>query len=535
MARKFPKADSRRAVATATIEARDDSAILRTMLNSVLQGTAMFDAGHRLVGWNRQLLELLDLSDVVLSQTLTFKDFIGILAGRGDFGAQSARVDIVVRELTSALEQSYVAERMHPDGRILECRRHALPDGGLVVLYSDVSEQRHADYAVKDSERQVRTILDKAPVALAVIAQEDGLLKHVNARFRRLFGLASKTSPEAIDLATHLSADDIEKIVNAEPGDASIEFESAVLRADGSEFWALVSPVRFVFEWAPAILTGFYDISDRRRAEVGLREELRRKQAELKEARTLQMELAPPALRGSVGGRPFAIDVILEPAKEVGGDLVDYFEVGDNLLVLALGDVSHKGAGAALFMARTHSLIRGIAARPDAAALFRDPAGAVRLVNAALCNNNATGMFVTLLLATFDAESGRLAYVRAGHLPPLLRRATGEIEMLAVLGGPPLGLVETAAHESARVELAPGDQLLIVTDGITEAADPSGAQFGEAQVRELLAAMRPDEEAPLARLMAAVRRFEAGRPASDDVAAMLFAIPPASSDRLHDD
>jgi len=509
------------------------------MLNSVVQGAAMFDPGHRLVGWNRQLQELLDLSDVVLADALTFNDFIGILAGRGDFGAQSTRVDIAVRELTTALEQPYVAERMHPDGRILECRRLALPDGGLVVLYSDVSEQRHADYAVKDSERQVRTILDKAPVALAVIAQEDGLLKHVNARFRRLLGLAGKIAPEAIDLAAHLSGDDIEKIINAEVGGGSIDFESVARRADGSEFWALVSPVRFVFEWAPAILTGFYDISDRRRAEIGLREELQRKQVELREARTLQMELAPPASRGSVGGRPFAIDVILEPAKEVGGDLVDYFEVGDNLLVLSLGDVSHKGAGAALFMARTHSLIRGIAARPDAAALFRDPAGAARLVNAALCNNNATGMFVTLLLATFDPESGRLAYVRAGHLPPLLRRSSGEIETLGVLGGPPLGLVETAAHVSASVPLAPGDQLLIVTDGITEAADPSGAQFGEGRVREFLEGARPvgseatgaepGEEAQLARLLAAVRLFEAGRPASDDIAAMLLAFPAVSS------
>jgi len=229
-------------------------------------------------------------------------------------------------------------------------------------------------------------------------------------------------------------------------------------------------------------------------------------------------------LRAAVAGCPVAIDVVLEPAKEVGGDLVDYFEVADSLLVLALGDVSHKGAGAALFMARTHSLIRGIAARPDAEALFREPAGAIGLINAALCNNNTTGMFVTLLLATFDAEGGKLAYVRAGHLPPLLRRATGDIEKLGGLGGPPLGLIETAVHQSVCLDLALGDQVLMVTDGVTEAADASGTQFGETRVREFLAAARPDEEAPLARLMAALRLFEAGQPASDDVAVLLFAL-----------
>src|SRR5262245_9361843 len=499
-------------------------AILRTMLNSTMQGVAMFDAGHRLVGWNRQFEELLDLSGAVLSAPLIFEDFVAILARRGDFGTQAQSIDTAIRELTTALDQAYVAERMLPNGRVLECRRHALPDGGLVMLYTDTSEQRHAEYLVKDSERQVRTILDKAPVALAVIAQDDGLLKHVNARFRRLFGLDKNIAPETIDLTRYLSNDDLRKITGVQIGETTADFESPVHRSDGSEFWALVSPVRFVFEWAPAILTGFYDISDRRRAELELRDELHRKQAELKEARTLQMELAPPPLRASIGQRSFAIDIAIEPAKEVGGDLVDYLTVGDTLLVLALGDVSHKGAGAALFMARTHSLIRGIAARPDAAALFRDPTGAAGLINAALCNNNTTGMFVTLLLAAFDAESGKLAYVRAGHLPPLLRRKSGEIEKLAELGGPPLGLVDTATHKSASVDLAPGDQVLIVTDGITEAGEASGLQFGESRVREFLATARPDEPAPLARLLETVRFFEAGQPASDDIAALLFAV-----------
>src|SRR5262249_8946466 len=160
------------------------------------------------------------------------------------------------------------------------------------------------------------------------------------------------------------------------------------------------------------------------------------------------------------------------------------------------------------FMARTHSLIRGIAARPDAEVLFRDPAGAANLINAALSRNNATSMFVTLLLACFDGQTRRLSYVRAGHLPPLLRTASGEIQTLAGLGGPPLGLVESVTHKSASIGLAPGDSVLIVTDGVTEAADPSGALFGETRVREFLAAAGPDETAPLARLMAAIRSFE---------------------------
>jgi PAS domain S-box-containing protein len=412
---------------------------------------------------------------------------------------------------------------MLPDGRILECRRNPLPGGGLVVVFTDVSERRHADYLVQDSERRLRTILEKAPVALAVVGVEDGEIKQINARFRKLFGLANQKLPDRPDMGQYFTTEDRERILNS-ASSALADFEAVVCRADGTEFWALVSSIRFVFEWAPAILMSFHDITDRRRAEAGLRTELSRKQGELGEARVLQLELAPSDLRGSIGNYEFHVGVVLEPAKEVGGDLVDFFHVEGNLLVLVLGDVSHKGAGAALFMARTHSLIRGLASRPDAGVLFRDPAEATRIINSALSRNNASCMFVTLLLATFDAATGQLAYVRAGHVPPLLRRASGAIERLRTPGGPPLGLMEEAIHKSATVDLKSGDQLVIVTDGITEAVDPSGRLFGEMRVEEFLVPVHPSEAEALKRLTAAVRAFEAGEPPADDVAALRLAI-----------
>ena len=101
------------------------------------------------------------------------------------------------------------------------------------------------------------------------------------------------------------------------------------------------------------------------------REELRRKQRELNEARTLQLALVPPKFSEAVAGRQVTIDVALEPAKEVGGDLVDHFRLSDDKIVVALGDVSDKGAGAALVMARTHSLIRGLCRAAGCAGLVR--------------------------------------------------------------------------------------------------------------------------------------------------------------------
>ena len=219
-------------------------------------------------------------------------------------------------------------------------------------------------------------------------------------------------------------------------------------------------------------------------------------------------------------------NVLLEPAKEVGGDLVDHFRIGDDLVVLALGDVSDKGAGAALMMARTHAMLRALTARPDAVELFRAPQQALGIVNAALAEGNEGCMFVTFLLASLDLASGKLAYVRAGHVPPFHRNGTGGVARLGRMGGPPLGLIETAAYQAETVTLAPGDRLLIVTDGFTEAHDPGNSVYGEARVEAFLTALVASEPEPLKSLARQVRAFEAGRPAFDDMAAILLSLEP---------
>jgi sigma-B regulation protein RsbU (phosphoserine phosphatase) len=254
------------------------------------------------------------------------------------------------------------------------------------------------------------------------------------------------------------------------------------------------------------------------------REELRRKQLELNEARTLQLALVPARFAGAASGRSLTIDVVLEPAKEVGGDLVDHFPVGPDMMVLALGDVSDKGAGAALMMARTHAMFRALSGRPDAADLFQAPERAVGLVNAALAEGNGGCMFVTFLLATLHVASGRLIYVRAGHIPPYHRNGVGTVARLDRLSGPPLGLDESAKYNPEAVTLASGDRLLIVTDGFTEANDSTGALYGDQRVAAFVAALEPSEPEPLKRLLDDVRKFEAGRPASDDTAAILLSL-----------
>ena len=252
------------------------------------------------------------------------------------------------------------------------------------------------------------------------------------------------------------------------------------------------------------------------------RRELERKRAELAEARNLQLALAPPpAERASPIGN-ISIEVLLEPAREVGGDLVDHFEIGERLQVVLVGDVSDKGAGAALVMARTHGQFRALAARPDAEALFADPALAAAAVNQALALNNASCMFVTLFLGVLDVMTGELAYVRCGHVPPWVRRSDGSIERLAVAAGLPLGVMERVAYKTGRGQVSGGDVLLAVTDGVTEGAAPDKSLFGEDRTEAWLS--RAGADASLGALVAEVRVHEAGEPAADDVAAVLVKI-----------
>ncbi len=227
-------------------------------------------------------------------------------------------------------------------------------------------------------------------------------------------------------------------------------------------------------------------------------------------------------IQGVVGRCALSVDVVLEPAKEVGGDLVDYFCIGDDLLVLVLGDVSDKGAGAALMMASTHALFRGIVARPDAPRLFRAPEETVRLVNATLAVGNSSCMFVTLLIAAFDAATSRLTYVRGRSRAAVLAtsRRRGRA---ADCRGRPAAWTDGGrrAHIRGRRSCA-GRRTSDRHRRHHRGHGPVARLFGEARVAELLGQSDLHAGALLDQLLAQVRGFEAGSPQSDDIAAILL-------------
>lgn len=206
------------------------------------------------------------------------------------------------------------------------------------------------------------------------------------------------------------------------------------------------------------------------------------------------------------------IDAILQPARSVGGDLYDAFKVDADRLCFLVGDVTGKGVPASLFMALSKALSRSLLMRPQIAL-----DAAIDGINEELSRDNGQMMAVSLLVGVLDLRDGTLELCSAGHENPLVIGADGAARELALEGGPALCVVEGFPYPVERFRLEPGETLVAFTDGVTEAQDPGGDLFGRART---LAVLR-GPQAPLAdlidRIVAAVRVFEAGAEASDDL------------------
>ncbi len=253
-----------------------------------------------------------------------------------------------------------------------------------------------------------------------------------------------------------------------------------------------------------------------------LREEAARLAGEMEAARRIQLGSLPNAQRAFPNEQRFAIDALIEPAREVGGDLYDFFMIDDRRLYFLIGDVSGKGVPASLFMAVTKALTRSFAAR-----LAGGPAEIVSAANLDLSRENVETLFVTLLLGVLDADSGMLELVNAGHDAPWRLGADGALEQIStsvVAGGPPLCVVDDFAYSVQRIQLLPGDRLCMVTDGITEAANNAGELFGGLRLRHALASLGTGSSANAItrQVREDVGVFVAGAEASDDLAVLVL-------------
>jgi serine phosphatase RsbU (regulator of sigma subunit)/CHASE2 domain-containing sensor protein len=250
------------------------------------------------------------------------------------------------------------------------------------------------------------------------------------------------------------------------------------------------------------------------------REAAARLAGELEAARRIQMGTRPRPAQAFPGETRFDLYAMLEPAREVGGDLYDFFFLDKDHLFFLIGDVSGKGLPGSLFMAISKALYKSTALRRHGQVALM-----MREADAEISRDNAEGLFVTVLAGILDARTGEIEYCSAGHEPLLLMpRGDRPLRRLTGGGGPPLCSVDGFPYQPDTFRLERGDTLCLVTDGITEAAGPSGELYGRARLEALLGRLGGAPTA--AEIGEAIRRdvvaFTGGGEPSDDMAALVL-------------
>ena len=202
----------------------------------------------------------------------------------------------------------------------------------------------------------------------------------------------------------------------------------------------------------------------------------------------------------------------MEPARNVGGDFFDVVRLENGRVGLAIADVSDKGVPAALFMMSSRTLLKGAAIGRSA------PSEVLREVNDLLHQDNEAEMFVTLFYATYDSESGAFTYANGGHNSPLIVRADGSSALLPLTDGIALGLRPGILYLQETITLLPGDTVVLYTDGVIEAINGQGEQFGIERLREVFVAARPkDSQGVVTEILNAVNVFAGDTPQFDDI------------------
>ncbi|WP_298334414.1 CHASE2 domain-containing protein [uncultured Erythrobacter sp.] len=235
-------------------------------------------------------------------------------------------------------------------------------------------------------------------------------------------------------------------------------------------------------------------------------------------ARKLQLTMVPSAARLAKLGTRTEIGAVLEPAKSVGGDFYDAMELEGNRLAFLVGDVSGKGLRAALFMALSKSVSKNNLLRSG-----DDLGAAVRQVNTELMAEEDEEMDLTLLVGIIDCSTGMIEMVNAGHEDPMLVRPDGSIEVVKMTGGLRLRTLDEFPYEVEKLQMKPGESLVIVTDGATDAMNVKGDRFGLDRVLEALKDSAQSSAPERVRHIAGkVRAFERGMDPADDLTILVL-------------
>ena len=208
----------------------------------------------------------------------------------------------------------------------------------------------------------------------------------------------------------------------------------------------------------------------------------------------------------------YEIHAWMTPAKEVGGDFYDFFQLEDGRIGIVMADVSGKGVPAALFMMVSRTLMKGTAIGEQ------DPARCLEEVNQLLVESNEESMFVTVFYASFDPATGRLDFANAGHNLPYIVKPGGEVQPIDCDSGLVLAVMPGFVFPGGSVQLESGDAVFFYTDGITEAMDKDGVEYGDRQLASVLSETAGSNAATMNReAVQAVQVHAGGAAQSDDI------------------
>ena len=240
-------------------------------------------------------------------------------------------------------------------------------------------------------------------------------------------------------------------------------------------------------------------------------------ESELRIAREIQMSMIPNTFPPFPDMPQVDLFAMLKSAREVGGDLYDFFAVDQDRFCFAIGDVSGKGVPASLFMAVTRTLLRSIADK------VKSPSQIAHSLNKSLAINNESCMFVTFFMGIIDLRSGTITYVNAGHNPPVLIKKDGTVEMFKNAGTIPFGLHGDFSYPEESIVLGKEDMIFCYTDGVNEAENVNAELLGDQKMLEVIERHKSQTPRDLIHSMeAAIEEHVAGFPQSDDITMMVM-------------
>jgi len=288
-----------------------------------------------------------------------------------------------------------------------------------------------------------------------------------------------------------------------------------------------ISMVRVLSQRLDATNTAtFRDLTDKNRELQIAYDDLKAAQAQLIEkerlehelqlAADIQLSILPDVLPDL---EEFGFGARILPARQVGGDLYDIFQLSDNRVGVLIGDVADKGVPSALFMARAHALIM-------AEADFGLNAGEVmRAVNKHITRLQKSTQFVTVLYGILDLKTRVFSYARAGHEPPLVLHSNGDVERIPHSAGMALGLWDNITLDERTIELIPGDTLLLYTDGMTDCRNPEGEAFGLERIKDELSHLaNMNAQQVCDSILDALLAYQDGSKQDDDVTLVAVAV-----------